>query len=114
VYSDLDRIMKQCLFPGWDGNQAKVVSEATYTHARDFLNALPLGIEPPSVGAEPDGCLTFEWSRSPRRAISISISESNVLDYAALIGIRKAFGSEPFYRALPQSIYTLISEVIDR
>ena len=87
------------------------ISADVYALACQFLGALPLGIAAPSVGAEPDGHLTLEWYRSPRRLLSVSVSPERDLHYAALLGPSKAYGTEAFFGDVPRTILDLIHRV---
>jgi hypothetical protein len=96
---------------GWDGDSAEAVSHDTYSNAYRFLEALPLGIQTPSVGVEPDGHITLEWYKAPRRTFSVSISPDGFLYFSALIGLRKFNGSEPFFGDMPKIISELIGKI---
>lgn len=111
AFDDLNNVYADCLEPNWDGYGATSVSEATYRLAYQFLEALPLGAPLPSCGAEPDGHLTLEWHRSPRWTLSISVSPEGELHYAALLGTRKAYGTEPFFGDASRTIMDLIQQV---
>lgn len=111
VFDELCGMFEQCQEQNWDGYGAVPVEEETYRQAYRFLESLPWGTPAPSVGAESDGHLTVEWHRSPRRTLSISISPDGELHYAALLGISKAYGSEPFFGEAPTSILDLIQRV---
>ncbi len=111
AFDDLNHVYADCLEPNWDGYGAMPVSETTYRLAYQFLEALPLGTPLPSLGAEPDGHLTLEWHRSPRWTLSISVSPEGDLHYAALLGTRKAYGTEPFFGDTPRTIMDLIQQV---
>ena len=112
VLSELLQTVRECREPNWDGYGAEPVFDITYHLAQQFLKALPLGTPAPSIGAEPDGHLTVEWYRSPRRTLSVSISPEGDLHYAALIGTAKAFGTEPFFGEAPRAIVDLIHRVM--
>ena len=112
VFGELSQTLDECRDPNWDGYGAQPVSDGTYHFAQQFLEALPLGTPAPSIGAEPDGHLTVEWYRSPRRTLSVSISPEGDLHYAALIGSAKAYGTEPFLGEAPKSIVDLIHRVM--
>jgi len=112
VLNDLFQVYEECLTPNWDGYGALPVSETAYILAQQFLDALPLGMPPPSFGAEPDGHLTMEWHHSVRRTISVSVSPEGELHYAAILGSNKAYGTEVFYGEAPKKIVDLIYEVI--
>jgi hypothetical protein len=108
VFEDLCEVFEKSQQPGWEGDSAEPVSHDTYLNAWRFLESLPLGIQAPSIGVEPDGHLTLEWYKAPRRTISVSVSPDGFLYYAALIGLRKTNGSEPFFGDVPQSILELV------
>jgi len=112
VLSELLQTAKECRESNWDGYGAEPVSDVTYQFAQQFLNALPLGISAPTIGAEPDGHLTVEWYRSPQRTLSVSVSPEGDFHYAALIGSAKAFGTEAFFGEAPKAIVDLIHRVM--
>jgi hypothetical protein len=111
-FDELHLVFEECQNRNWDGYQAEPVTDETYHMALQFLKALPLGSPSPSIGAEPDGHLTLEWYRSPRRTISLSVSPEGVLHYAALLGGNKAYGSETFFGEVPETIMTLVKRVL--
>ena len=111
VFEELERVTETRLAPNWDAYQAEPVSDKTYGYAHHFLMALPFGMPPPAVGAEPDGHLTFEWYRTPHRTLSVSVSPEGELHYAVLIGRRKFHGTEPFDYDIPETLLTWIREV---
>lgn len=112
VFDDLFTVAEECSTPNWDGQGAAPVAQETYRIAYRFLEALPLGTPAPSVGVEPDGHLTLEWYRSPRRTLSVSISPEGDLHYAALLGPSKTYGTEPFFGNAPKVVTDLVSRVM--
>lgn len=111
VFAELGAVAEECHLPNWDGYEAAPIRDETYLLAYRFLDALPLGTPAPSVGAEPDGHLTLEWHRAPRRTLSVSVSPEGDLHYAALLGPRRAYGTEPFFGEVPKVILDLIRRV---
>lgn len=111
AFEELFVVARECGMPNWDGYGASSIAFQTFTHACRFLGALPLGIPAPSVGAEPDGHVTFEWHRSPRWTLSLSISPEGDLHYATLLGSSKVYGTEPFFGETPPRILELIRQV---
>ena len=111
VFSELYKVFADCSQPNWDGYGATSVTEHTLELAGNFLEALPLGMPAPSIGAEPDGHITIEWYRSTRRTLSVSVSPEGELHYAALVGASKYYGTEPFYGNAPKEIVDLIHRV---
>ncbi|NMC21716.1 MAG: hypothetical protein GYA33_15000 [Thermogutta sp.] len=110
---ELAEVWQECSKPNWDGYGAVAVRERTYRNAERFLLALPLGTRAPSVGAEPDGQITFEWRHSRRRILSVSVSPEDELHYAALLGPSRTCGTEPFFGEVPRLIRELIGRVYD-
>lgn len=110
-FNDLYQIFEDCRRANWDGYGAVPVSPQTLQLAYELLEALPLGTPGPSLGAEPDGQVTFEWYQGPRRTLSVSISPEGELHYAALLGLKKAYGTEPFFGETPNDILELIYRV---
>ncbi|MGH8094180.1 MAG: hypothetical protein ACREIF_12030 [Chthoniobacterales bacterium] len=82
-----------------------------YLQAYRFLEGLPLGVEVPSPGVEPDGELTFEWHHGPEHTLSVSVSEEGDLHYAATIGSNTMYGTEVFLGDVPKVVSDLISRV---
>lgn len=111
TFQQLEEIFFQCSSEGWDGENARPISEEVRQLAIVFLDSLPLGIEAPEVGAEPDGDITLEWYRSPRWILSVSVSSKGKLHYAALFGASELYGSEPFFGKAPNIILDLINKI---
>lgn len=95
----------------WDGYGAEAIDQNTFRQAYIFAEALPPGITVPHVGAEPDGCICFEWYKSPRRTLSVSVTPDADLHYAALLGTSRAYGSEVFLGSIPGRILELAQSV---
>lgn len=110
--TELESLMLECAHPGWDGYGAEAVNMDAYRAAERFIRSLPVGIPQPELAADPDGCVTFEWRKSARRTLLVSVRPGYALDYAALIGTAKAHGSEPFFGELPETLKTLIRRVV--
>lgn len=108
---DLPELWDDCGESDWDGFGAHAVNVETYRNAEQFLRALPYGAPVPSVGAEPDGQITFEWYQSRRRVLSVSISADGELHYAALLGPNSSRGKEAFFEEVPIPILRLIHDV---
>jgi hypothetical protein len=100
-----------CGRAGWDGEGALAITPAVKADAFRFLASLPLGVAVPSVGAEPDGQLTFEWYRSTDWLLSLSIAGEGTVHWAAVMGSKKACGTEPFTGSTPRAILDLIERV---
>lgn len=112
LFDELFETFEECREPNWDGYGAQPVCDETYRLACEFLTALPRDTPAPSVSAEPDGHLTVEWYQSPERTLSVSISADGNLHFAALLGLTKAYGTEPFVGQVPKIISDLINRVM--
>ncbi len=113
TFHELVEVYQDKSQPNWDGYGAAPVTPEAFLHAFRFLEALPLGSPAPSVGAEPDGNITFEWYQSPRRVLSVSVDPDGEMNYAALLpGPRKIRGTEQFVSTIPSEILRLIDEII--
>lgn len=110
-FDELYKMIKQCGVENWDGYGAAPVTLKTFQQAINVLEALPLGTIAPTVGAEPDGYITLEWYKTPRRTLSVSISPEGELHYAALLGQKKRYGTEPFWGEVPDVIMDIIRQV---
>jgi hypothetical protein len=111
VFEELATVAEECRLPNWDGYQAAPVSQDSVRNAHRVLDALPSGMPAPTVSVEPDGHVTLEWHRSPRRTLSISVGPDGDLHYAALLDRRKAYGTEPFVGEVPRVILGLIQKI---
>lgn len=109
--NELYKIAKECSVENWDGYGAAPVIRETFLKAKDFLETLPLGTPAPTVGAEPDGHITLEWYKSPRRTLSVSISPEGELHYAALLGHEPSYGTRIFWGKVPDDILDIIHQV---
>ena len=108
----MSTVYEECRVPDWDGFNAIPVSQDTMRQAYIFFESLPLGFPVPTVGADPDGDITFEWYKSPRRTVSISIDMEGDLHYAALIGSSQHHGSMPFVGGIPETIQSIVRLVV--
>jgi hypothetical protein len=111
VVDDLADIWEDCRHPGWDGYDAVPVSQDTLRNAYQFLEDYAMGWPRPSVGAEPDGQITFEWHHGPRRTLSVSVTPDGNLHYAALLGPNRRYGTEAFFGEVPAVVLDLVSQV---
>jgi hypothetical protein len=101
-----------CRIEGWDGYGAMAVNDETISTAWRFAQVIPLGICRPSIGAEPDGHITFEWYSKPDKTLSVSVDGFGNLHYSALLGPECHYGTESFVGLVPFRILELIYQVI--
>ena len=109
--NSLHETYQRCQKSRWDGDQAEAITEETYEVARRFVEALPRDSHLPTVTAEPDGQLNFEWYHAPHRLLTVSVSASGTLYWAALIGTEDPRGSCQFVDQFPKTLLYWISQV---
>ena len=101
---ELSEVVEEASSPDWDGYGANPVDLLTTLSAVQFLRLLPRELPAPDVAAEPDGEVSFEWYRGPRKRFSISVGSCNQITYAGLFGGNEAHGTEYFLDELPETI----------
>ena len=111
VLEDLEKIRSTCSEEGWDGFDATPISDSVIQQAKAFLSTMPLDMHPIDVSPEPDGHISFEWYRATTRVLSVSVSPSGDMHYAAIIGPAKSYGTEPFTGVFPCQISGLIDRI---
>lgn len=111
AFEELLEVAQESGTENWDGYGAAPVLNQTLWTAHRFLDALPLGTPAPSMAAEADGNLSFEWYRSSNWVLSVSISPDGMLYYAAILGSIKRSGTEPFFGEVSEDILKLIHRV---
>ena len=107
----IDEVALEGNAAGWDGYGAKAVTVSAVADARAFADALDSGLPAPEVGAEPDGVLIFEWYRSTRQILSVSVHADGILHYAALFGPEGICGTETFRARIPVVLTDLIMRI---
>lgn len=102
----------ECCKPNWDGYSADPVTQSHVHQARRILQSLPPEIPVPSLGAEPDGCVTMEWYQSTHQLLSVSVDDKGKLYYAALIDDESPHGTVQFTGQFPDVLVDLIRRVL--
>ncbi len=108
---ELHDVWKECSANGWDGHGAFAVERETYTAAYCVIDSLPFGFPLPSIGAEPDGQLTMEWRKGPRRVLSVSVDSKGFLHYAGLFGLDQRYGTLVLFSNVPDELLRLVREL---
>ena len=109
--TELGEVWSECQVANWDGNGAEPVSHEALHETYCFLESLPLGFPPPSVGAEPDGAMTLEWYFGRSRTLSISLAGDGELHYAALVGANATHGTELFDGVFPPTFVAILRRI---
>jgi hypothetical protein len=111
VRNELIDVILECSKLNWNGYDARPIKPNAIQDAFRLAQVIPLGIPAPSIGAEPDGDITFEWYSAPRKTLSVSVDDCGNLHYAALLGPDSVYGTEAFVGVLPKRILDLIYQV---
>ena len=113
TWQELNEVRLGCSVANWDGFGASPVAWTTFSHAWEFVDALPQGFPMPTPGAEPDGHITLEWYKSPRQIISVSMDPERQINFAAIWpeGKRKK-GAMRFNEDAPLDLLDLIHTVL--
>jgi hypothetical protein len=111
AYEALWEAWQPCKEPNWDGEGADAVEREAFQTAYLLIESLPSGIPSPTITAEPDGHLNFEWYKNPRRILSVSISPDGTLYWAALVGSEDPRGSCQFNGEFPKTLLYWIGRV---
>jgi hypothetical protein len=108
---DLDAAYSEASRRDWDGYGAEPISPGTYARAIEFLRSLPLTVDNPDIAADPDGEVSFTWTRGPRALFSASIGADGRLSYAGLYGESAIHGTEWFIGALPSILHASLARL---
>lgn len=111
AYDALWDAWQPCQIADWDDESADPIEHETFRIAYRLIEALPIGCPLPTVSAEPDGHLSFEWYKHPRRLLSVSISGNGTLYWAALVGSEDSRGSCQFFDEFPSTLLRWVGRV---
>ena len=112
VFVALKETYQECSEDGWDGYGALPIAQETYDEAVRFLNAMPSRLPMPEIVPEPNGDIGFEWTFGKNRTLVASVSGTNRITYAGLLGTgNKSHGTEVFDGSIPQTIISHISRI---
>ena len=93
--SSLTDLMRECSQPGWDGYASPAISNEAASNAIQFIRTIPLSIPLPEISATPAGDITFEWSQTAHRIVTVAVGDTGEVHYASLNGSKRTFGSYP-------------------
>jgi hypothetical protein len=110
--NSLKKIFSECSEDGWDGYDAKTISQVTFDEAYKFLNSLPSWLSMPEIVPEPNGDIGFEWYFGKDKVFIVSVEGLGQLSYAGILGLGvKAHGAEIFDGTIPKSIIENVSRI---
>lgn len=105
VLESLYEVYERCSDEGWDGYEARPVTEDALTEAAILILSLPLSIRMPEVLPEPTGEIALEWYKDKQHVFVASVGEGDLISYAGLFGTdAKIYGTEHIDHPLPPAI----------
>jgi hypothetical protein len=80
----------------------------TFARARRLLDTIPSGFPVPEIAIDPDGEVAFDWIRSDRTMLSVSIGPEGDPSYAAGLGDGTAYGFVRWTDTFPTALKDLL------
>lgn len=85
AFQKLHGVFQESNIPGWDGENAEPVADATFYNAARLLSAIPLSLPVPDILADNDGYIEFEWYKEGK-SFSLYVTDTNLVLYAGFYG----------------------------
>lgn len=99
---------------GWDGYDARPISDLAIVMARHLIDLLPETQPLPEIVPASDGEIAFEWDRGRHYLFTINTNQG-LLIYAGILGPgRKQYGQEPLGDELPASIAPILESIFSK
>ncbi len=96
------------LFEESDGMKQETMLPNTFARARRLLDTIPSGFPVPEIGLDPDGEVAFDWIRSDRTMVSVSIGADGDPSYAAGLVDGTAYGFLRWTDRFPRALTDLL------
>ncbi len=96
----------------WDGEGSAAVDAAAADYAMQFVRALPGDVPLPTVWADADGDIAFDWQQSVEQLFSVRVARDGTLNFAGLFGTSKLHGVDTLQTTLPIPILDGIRRAI--
>lgn len=106
VLRDIEAVFRDCQHEDWDGHNAYPVTPASRDSAKKFLHLLPESIAPPSIGADLDGEISFDWGQG-LCAFSASVRRGKA-SYAAILGAFESRGTFSLDDGIPDAVLHIL------
>ncbi len=108
----LNEVYEGCHEEGWDGYDAKPVTEDTIVEAARLVLLLPLSVPAPTVSPEPTGEIALEWYKDRQHVFAASVGGKSIITYAGLFGPdNRSYGAEHLGDSLPSPIVENINRL---
>jgi hypothetical protein len=108
LVEDVSEIRQTCSVQGWDGYDARPVTQDSADSVFVLIRNLPEGIQPPTVVPEPDGDISLEWHTDDNRIFSLSVAGPALVYAGRFGGSSKQYGEERFFGVIPPTILEIL------
>ena len=108
LLAEFSEVISECMEPGWSGERSDPIRSEAIAAASKLITHLPDDVPSPTIGAVPEGLLSFEWYRNPKRVVMVIPNANNSVDYAIRRGDEVFHGSAPFFGSLPETVLSQI------
>ncbi len=110
--NEIDEVFRECKEPNWDGYHALPIAVETYEAACCFVRVLQSNLLPSDVSAEPDGEISLEWFRGPKRVFSLSVGPKHRVSFAGIDGSDEWYGASTFHDKIPNRVFESIQGIV--
>lgn len=109
--ADLARIAKEASLPDWDGPGTVALRVDAIERAHTLSRLLPVSLPHPDMSCTPAGSLALDWMAGPKLQLSVVLSRSNRIGYAAYFSDGRTHGEHDFSPArLPDELSAAIAK----
>ncbi len=91
--------------------EAVLVDIDAYGRMIEFLSVLPSSVPLPGIVVESATQIGLDWDQGARRTLSVTVTETPYLGYAALLGHEPLYGRVPFAGQVPETVEHLLRRI---
>lgn len=107
----LERTYEDANVENWDGHGGLAADIRSYHFAKKFLEKVPYSIPEPEMTVDPDGEISFEWYKSSKQLIILSIGDDGALNYLCVRGRERKRGVVFLDAKIPDTIMSLFKSI---
>ncbi len=108
---ELLELWEECREDDWDGYGARGLDPAACSRAMRLLSLLSRHLPLPDLSAMPNGDVALDWDFEPRRSLTVTVSGSARIVWAAIAGDEESSGTVSFVSEFPAPIRSLIERL---
>ena len=109
----IDEVFWECRSENWDGYGASPVTEETVRQAKKLVKSLPDTNPSPSIGADPDGEISFDWYVDPNWNLTLSIGGTGRVSFSGFFGEGRIRGIQSVRRGAARRISLELRSLFD-